>query len=293
MYKKIFLIYIISILSVPTYGQEYIFRVMANKGANMFRLNNQSSWKPVEKGTALNKGYWVKVVDDAYLGLLHNSGKTAGLVDPGIFEIANIELSIQNKKKGLGAKYTEFVMNKITDQDIQDQYDITTRGGEPPIKVFLPVDARILNSKLFVNWEPRNNGSTYFVTVKGIFDDVLFEDETKKITYLLNLDDEKLKGESTFVIVVTLKENEDIHSHEYVVNRISEKESAKYLEDLQSYEGSVLSPLDHTVIGGYFEANKLLIDASYHYQQAIQIAPDVQDFEKMYEGFILRNRLGN
>ena len=146
-----------------------------------------------------------------------------------------VDSGLPREKEGLYKS-----LNLAIASAIQEQYDITTRGAEPPIKVFLPVDARILNSKLFVNWEPKNNGSTYFITVKGIFDDVLFEDETKMITYLLDLDNEKLKDESTFVIVVTLKENEDIHSHEYVVNRISENESAKpdWVHPIKIFAGS-------------------------------------------------------
>ena len=296
MYKKILLIYILLIIVGSfsyTYGQEYIFRVMANTGANMFRLNNQASWKKVEKGVTLNSGYWVKIVDDAYLGLLHNTGKTTGLVDPGVFETVNIEKSIQNKKKGLGAKYTEFVMNNVTDPDILAQNDLVSRGSESTIKLFLPVDSRVFNSKLIINWEPESDESTYIITIKGIFDDVLFEDESTSDMYLLDLDIEKLKNESTFVIIVTLMENKDIHSLEYVIDRIPYTEAKKYREDLQPYENSTMSPLDHSILGSYFETNNLLIDASYHYQLAIQIAPKVQDFKNNYDEFILRNRLGN
>ncbi len=293
MYKNILLIYIILILTIPAYGQDYIFRVMANKGENMFRLDDKSSWKPVKKGVALNSGYWVKVADDAYLGLLHNTGKTAGLINPGVFEIENIENSIRNKRKGLGAKYTDFVMNNITDQDILDQYDIITRGGKTTIKVFLPIDADVLNTKMIVNWEPLSDEATYLVTVKGIFNDVLFEDETTSVKYHLDIDRKELKDQSTFFVKITSKENEDIHSQDFGINRLSDDEATKYREELQSYENSQLTPLDHTILGGYFEANKLLIDASYHYQRAALLAPDVKDFLNMYEAFILRNRLGN
>ena len=51
------------------------------------------------------------------------------------------------------------------------------------------------------------------------------------------------------------------------------------------------SAMRKIVLAGFYETNFLLIDAVVAYEEAIQLAPDVDFYKEAYEEFQLRNRL--
>jgi len=99
------------------YSQDYIFKVMANKGNNQFQLASQSAWHPIKLGSSLKNGYKLLVDQNAYLGLLHASGHTMELSERGTFDIEQLASKVGIRKKGISAKYAEFVLNALEDLD--------------------------------------------------------------------------------------------------------------------------------------------------------------------------------
>ncbi|MCA6432246.1 MAG: hypothetical protein IM574_01445 [Cytophagales bacterium] len=51
--------------------------------------------------------------------------------------------------------------------------------------------------------------------------------------------------------------------------------------------------LNKFILAGFYEENKLFIDAITAYEQAIKLAPDVPTYREAYEEFLLRNKLKN
>jgi len=262
---------------------------MANKGSNMAKTSTDDTWKPIKFGDALHAGYWVKVVDKAYLGLVHNSGKTAALEDPGEFKIESIETSIKNKKKGLGAKYTDFVFEAIGNEDLFGEDKVVTRGISDQVFVELPPDAEVVHSKVHLRWKSINEYNEYVVTVKGIFDDVLARIDVKGVYTILDLNDEALSNEQTFVIVVSVKGDESIRSGDHIINRLNDEDLQQMIPTPE--ENNVITSMDLIVLASYYEINNLLIDASNFYSEAMLKSPDVEDFKKIYDSFISRHGL--
>jgi len=56
-----------------TFGQDYAFKVLANKGSN--EVKSGDGWLAVKTGTSLKTGDELKISENAYLGLVHSSGK--------------------------------------------------------------------------------------------------------------------------------------------------------------------------------------------------------------------------
>jgi Tfp pilus assembly protein PilF len=52
------------------------------------------------------------------------------------------------------------------------------------------------------------------------------------------------------------------------------------------------SALGYIIEASYYEDQNLLLDALTKYEQAIKLAPEVQDFQDLYQGFILKYNLG-
>ena len=48
--------------------------------------------------------------------------------------------------------------------------------------------------------------------------------------------------------------------------------------------------LNEFIMAGFYEENKLFIDAITAYEKAIKLAPDVASYKEAYEEFLLRNK---
>ncbi len=293
--RTIFITFFCIFTSTACFSQNYVFRVMVNKGSNQFKKESGAKWQPVKKGVSFNTGDWIRIAEDAYLGLVHNSGKTTALKNPGVFEISKLATTIGLQKKGIASKYTEFVFNTIEKKPAVPDNDevLVTRGDVKKIRLLLPSNAKALNRKIILQWTPIADENTYMVTVMGIFEDVLLQEETNANSFMLDLDLAALNQENTLIIRVSLKENTKVHSGEHVISTLSDKEitvlNTELLPLLQEINEE--SSLDQIILAGFYEQQDLLIDASYCYRQAIRLSPEVEDFKVLYAAFIARNKL--
>jgi len=282
-------------VSLYGYGQNYVFYVMANKGSNEFKTKTTDTWKLIRKGVSFQTGDRIKIVDNAYLGLVHNTGKTTALIDPGIFDIEEIESNIGLRKKGIASKYTEFVFNNIEEEKdlFADSEQLVTRGGEDKIILQLPSSIEVLGSTITLPWKPFKSGGPYQVNVKGIFDDILFQEVTEETQYTLDLSREELAGENTFIINISLKDNPKVNSREHVIAFVTGDEAIIIGNELAelTVELDQQSSLDQIVLAGFFEEKKFLGNATNNYLQAIALSPGVEDFKDLYQDFLLRHNL--
>ena len=53
-------------LNVLVYGQDYTFKVLANKGSNEMKSGN--TWQAVKTGASLKTGDEIKITENSYLG---------------------------------------------------------------------------------------------------------------------------------------------------------------------------------------------------------------------------------
>lgn len=290
--RPIFLIFLLGINL--GYAQDYMFKVMASKGDNRFKRASQTDWKPVKIGISFNKGDKLMTSKDPYIGLLHSSGQTMELSEQGTFEIEQLASKVGIKKKGISAKYAEFVLNELENKDNnQLRVSIESRGLGEEIYLFLPLTAMILNPSLVIHWSRLRGERTYVLSVKNMFGDPLIQLETNSNQLTLDLDQEELSTEKLLIISVSLKDDPSVVSNDIGLERLTgdkvdalKQEIAQLNEEIDSD-----SPLGQVILASYYEAQDLLIDAIYHYQEAIKLAPDVPDFETMYHAFLIRNNL--
>ena len=55
------------------FGQDYTFKVLANKGSNEIKTGD--TWQAVKTGASLKTGDEIKITENSYLGLVHATGK--------------------------------------------------------------------------------------------------------------------------------------------------------------------------------------------------------------------------
>jgi len=179
--KAIFLVAFFTFLFFDGQTQDFVFKVLANDGSNEFKSVSAQAWLPVRRGVSFNNGDMIRIVDKAYLGLIHNSGKTVELIKPGEFLIDEIESNIDSRKKGIGGKYTEFVFNTIENsgQDEESPEVLVARGANESINVYMPMAAEVINDRIIIPWEPvKDKDAVYMLFVKDMFDEVVFHNLT-------------------------------------------------------------------------------------------------------------------
>ena len=235
--RRVYLIIILPIVVFSTgHCQNYIFKVMANKGNNQFQLASQSTWHPIKLGSSLNKGDKLLVNQNAYLGLLHNSGHTMELSEMGTFDIEQLASKVGIRKKGISAKYAEFVLNDLEDKDHgQLKNAIQTRGlNVERIHIFLPFTAKIFNPSLVIHWSKLSGDVTYILSVNNMFGELLKQFETSSNQFQLDLGQDEFINQRLFIVNVSVKNDNSAVSNDIGIEKLSGEKAAliKQVDDL-------------------------------------------------------------
>ncbi|MCE2998099.1 MAG: hypothetical protein LW863_21070, partial [Flammeovirgaceae bacterium] len=151
----------------------------------------------------------------------------------------------------------------------------------------------IYNNTVVVSWEYNKNEAPYIVTVKNMFDDELMTLETPENLVQIDRSNPKLGNEDALLVVVKSKTDKSMISKSKLIKKLStnRQEAVKLLIDEMGAEIKEETALNKFIMAGFYEENKLLIDAITAYEEAIKLAPDVPTYKEAYEEFLLRNNL--
>ena len=124
---------------------------------------------------------------------------------------------------------------------------------------------------------------------------VILEEKTTDPAIKLNFDNPKIKDEILVIFSVKLADDESVTSNEFGIKRLSDEETQEIGKTLNALKAEVGddSPLDKLIYASFYEENDLLIDALTNYISAMEMSPEVEDFQTAYDQFIIRNGLGN
>lgn len=297
---------ILLVLSQSVYGQDYVFRVLANKGSN--KIKKGSTETQLKTGSKLVSGDQIIAGAGAYIGLVHRSGKTMELRTPGTHNVSDLEGKLSTGSASVANRYMNFVMNKMNEEggDVNRNYrrNLNATGaveratGSASIKVMLK-DAKnpnkVYGDNATLRWGAVEGTSSYLITVKNVFDETLFASETSDTKLNLDFTQPKLAKERFVIVNVKSKDDEDQKSRDYGIQRMSPSEAkdiTAQLTDLRNELGAE-SSLNKVVYASFFEENNLYLDALTQYEDAVKLSPEVEDYKSIYEEFVLANGLGN
>lgn len=277
-------------------AQDYAFKVLANKGTN--EVKSGDAWLPLKTGSILRSADEVKLGDNAYVGLVHSTGKPVEVKEAGIHKVSDLEAKVKTGSSVLN-KYTDFLLSSNSADAKKNRLSATGavhRAIETAaIKLYLPDNqsAGVFSNKAIITWDGSNVPGPYVVTLKNMFEDVLVKDETAENSYQVDLSDEKYANENAILIEVTSKADPSLKSSQHLIKKLATADQAEVAAALKELNGQVSeeTPLNRMILGGFYEENHLLIDAITAYQEAIRLAPDVPTFRESYEEFLVRNNL--
>jgi len=289
-----FLVSVSALYAQPT--KDYEFKVLANKGTNEVKTGD--TWQPLKTGASLRKSDEVKLSDNAYIGLVHASGKPMELKQAGVHKVDEL-----SKKVGGGAsvlnKYTDFILSSNSAEAKKNRLSATGavhRDVESAsIKLMLPEiqHSGIYNSVAVISWEGTKVEGPYVVTLRNMFDDELTKFTTPETTVQIDLTDPKYAAENAIFIDVVSQADPKQSSKRHLIKKLSPAEQEKIKVNLNEIMGEVseATALNKLILAGFFEEQSLFIDAISAYEEAIKLAPDVPSYKEAYDEFLLRHGL--
>ncbi len=294
--KIIVAIALLVCLAQVAVSQAYVFRVLASKGNITYRTASEAEWKSIKTGTNLNSDDVLRILEEAYLGLVHASGRTQELANPGTFKIDDLASKMGSQKSGLASRYSEFVFNRMKAAKATNTLTATgaaTRAvADSEITVLSPPSSEIYTTQPVLYWVGAESGG-YTVQIKNMFDENLFEGPATGNSYQIDLNSEELKDQTIFFVVVASQDDPKAKSDAIGLERLPENRVAEIQQEMHELgeEIQTESSLGHLILAGYFDDNNLLIDALNHYKKVIQLTPGVADFELIYQDFLIRHDL--
>lgn len=271
-----------------SFSQDYAFKVLVNKGKN--EVKSGANWEPVKVGASLKSPDELKVSENAYVGLIHVSGKPLEVKSAGKYKVADLSAKI-GKGSSVMNKYTDFILSANTQKKNNLSATGAVHRGLGNIKVYLPPSSSyVYNDTVTIEWEKdKTISAPYIVTINNIFGDVLYKTETSENSITINLQDKAFAHENDVTFEVYSKKdkkNSDPHTLRKFARNDKDKITAIYSEIAAQTEAK--TAFNRFIRAGFFEQNKLIADAATAFQQAVKLEPD---FQEEYENFLLRNGL--
>lgn len=288
MKMRFFSIAIALIVYTTAYSQDYTFKVLVNKGKNEVKVG--ANWEPVKVGASLKTADELKVTDNAYVGLIHSSGKPLEVKSAGRYRVADLSAKVGTGTSVLN-KYTDFILSSAQKKNNNLAATGAVHRGVDNIKVYLPRSSSyVYNDTVSIQWEKdKAMGAPYVVTFTSLFGDELNKVETSDNSISINLNDAVFANENDIMVKVTSKKDKkesEIHTLRKFSKAEKEKVKSAFGEiQAQTAENTALNSL---IQAGFFEQNKLLVDAVGAYKKAIRLEPGVQAYQEAYDAFLLR-----
>lgn len=296
----IILLVTVSTVAMGQSNQGFVFRVLASKGDNQVKKAADGQKTNLRPGTTLMQNDEIIASSGAYIGLMHRTGRTIELRTPGVTKITDLETKLANSKTSVASKYANYVLAKMEGEENNGNYrarmkatGAVERATGNAISAMLPTSVSVLNPEAVIRWNSVGEEASYIIGVKNIFDEELLSAETTKPYIKINLDDENLANEQLIILSIKVKDNPDLFSTEYGIERISEERKEELMTSLAQLKSEIAadSPLGKLILASYFEDNGLILDALTQYEDIMEQSPEVEDFKALYGEFLIRNGL--
>jgi hypothetical protein len=263
-----------------------------NKGQNEIKAGN--GWLPIKVGASLQSGDELNISANGYVGLVHVTGKPLEVKDAGRHKIEDLAGQVKGGSSVLN-KYTDFILSSAAEKGNRLTATGAVHRGPNEIKVFLPDPKQsiVFNDKISIAWAKAEQTQVYIVRLNSMFGDELDRFEARDTTLVIDLNVPKLANEDNILVEVSSKSDQEKVSQSFMLKKLSSADKERIKSSLANIaaQTSEQTALNNLFLASFFEDNKLLIDASTAYQEAIRLAPNVPYFQEAFNSFLARNGL--
>lgn len=304
--KKLSLLIVIFATSILSYAQDEIFKVLINKGSNKAIVASSSTPQDLIVGKKIYATDKIVIVTGGYLGLSHKSGKTIELKTAGTYEVSKLVEQVTTQNASVSSKYVTYVAGQMTanNEDLaanRYKHMAVTGSVERKTDKIKPLSlnqSTVLDELIILKWNliKINNESAkiYVITFTNMFDEELLVKETSDTQLVVDLAKLSLKNEKNIVWYVKVKEAPAIRSDKYNLQYVSDEKKATELHDqitALKAELSEQTALNKLLLATFFAENKLTLNAMEYYEEAIALAPEVDEFKIIYGKYLVDSGL--
>jgi len=267
------------------HGQSYTFKVLVCKGKT--EVKSGESWSNIKVGSHLNLTDEIKVSENAYLGLLHSSGKPMELKTSGSYTVTTLS-SKMGKESSVMNKYADFVLSQAEDKKNRlAATGAVHRDLKMPVTVYLPKTTEHIGNNIVINWQAPDNAESFDVVVYEMHEDELakFHVEGKK-WLSINVNEGKMKEFPVLIVKVFSKNGNE--SDRYTIKKIQGPRKTALETSLAEIQPLMTeqSALEKYILASFYEEKMLLSDAATAYKEAAEMAPEAYNQE--YHDFLVR-----
>jgi len=269
------------------YAQEYAFKVLVSKGKN--EMKSGSGWQPLKVGASLKPADELKLSENAYVGLVHVTGKPFEVKKPaGTYKVIDFANQVKPGPSVLN-KYTDFVLSSATSpKNTLAATGAVTRGDEF-IALYLPVNHNeVFGNKIIISWDDEKKLKPYTVTFTTLFGDELLKKETSDSWMEVDLADPTFGPENNIIVNVVSKTNKNHKSENFTLKKAPKATRDKIKGPYAELAATEPTAINKLFIAALFEENNLLIDAGTAFQEAAKLEPA---YQQSYTDFLVRNNI--
>jgi hypothetical protein len=292
---KIRLIFALAFLLVNQWllAQTHTFKVLVSKGKT--EIKNENNWQLIKVGASLKSTDEVKIGENAYLGLIHISGKPLEVREARTYKVSEL-ISKVTPGTSVINKYTDFILS--SEQQKKNRLSATGavhRGPLVPkdvILAFLPESdlSKVYGDQVTIAWSTENVKGPYQVIFSNLMEEDVARVDVTESFVTISLNDDKFKREPQVMVRITAKDKPGSGSKNYIIKRLPKDDRAKIDSLMSQLDPSMDRSLAVTqyVLAGFYEENLLLVDALTAYREAYMKAPDVELYKVAYDEFLKR-----
>jgi len=297
--NRLIILIVLSILvNSHLHAQQNLFKVLTFSGKVDYRISSNQPWEKVQTGENLIKDYEIKLEKNSYAALMFNDGRTLELLDEGIFKVGDLEQNMKSSKISITNKFINFVAQEII-ADKSQKKDMKTFAAVVRVKpnyidVALPTFTSLLQPPIDLIWYGYPSTNKYVLSILNSENTSIFMDLTNDTSFTLDTDRLNLIRGSVYKWYVVDAENPLISSDTNSVILLSEHEKIPILDTLQLLMAEAEAnetALNAFSLGFFYEKYELNIEAMNQYRKALALAPESEEFKKLYAKFLLKQKL--
>lgn len=299
------------------YAQNEKFRVLASKGETLLQQNCKGDWSKISTGSVVNTSDKIKLSKGSYLALIHSNGKTLELSKLGVYSAQDLCKTAKSKKTSVSGRLANYVLEEINSSDnifASDDYKkkMATTGSvnrsfnnleaeiakglneEGLLQTSSPRKFNTIYNNILLSWIGNKDKTKYVFTITDRFNKVIFKKELYNC--FISIDSKKLKLEpdTYYFWNVYIKNNPILISSNscfLIQSTETSKDINSKLQDLKNEIGNENTPMNKIILAAFFEENNLINDALLAYREAVKLAPNIDEYKKIYNKFLERNSI--
>lgn len=302
--KKWILPIIVLILLTYSYdclAQEFVFKVLAINGKVLIKRNG-TQWASLKAGDKLFKDDSIEIKENSYIGLVHLTGRTKEIKRQGGFAVNKLAKDISSYNNNLSGRLSDYVLKQLIESDgvlNSDDYHLwlqgtasVERGMETKITLQFPAKTYLIKNLIPFVW---NSEPAY----DGNFDFFIFDNDEKEIyketvattKILVDLNSINIKEGVSYFWNVRIANSNSFKTEKREFILLSEKERKTILDSLEIIQKTFdkeETSIDKIVLAAFYTENGLMLEAMKAYRDALKLAPDVEDYKRLYQAFLYK-----